>query len=198
MKKILSMIFFVLFAVTANVSAADNADYIWEFEGELPVEKILEAVNDEDDFDHSIYYMSKSDHKSLIFVCHGWVDNGEYGIVVNNADHYDYVAAVTEAIENWQRRGKLNVPFENVVLVACYSGYAPRVVQMPELGTRLIMAIDNKAPNGISEEFEEDGTLRGISLWRAVVPMSLGRGEKTRMSHGRRATEEETKKIFVP
>lgn len=143
MRKFLSITFALILSIvfaasTANArSVRDDYDLV-EFLN-VPVQKIVECVNPyTGELDHRIYQRQKSKFRSdndiegwfedmeLIVCCHS-VDtgNGSYMIAIMGQKRYDYVRAVEEALEYWERRGVLNVGYIRVILNTCFIGKAP-------------------------------------------------------------------------
>lgn len=201
-KKFLMLLTLLLFTFSTRVSAQNSSE--WEFDYEIPVTKIIDAKNSSGEFDHRVYYSQLGEVNALVIVCHGYYDaNGNYGVVINNGQHSDYINAISEAIGWWIQKGKLNCgSFEGVVLVACHTGFAPTVSHIPILDMNLVMVNNYKGENGIVEDFDRSGKVVGIKIFRRIntAPYALGvdNTSASRNSSKRLATQDEVSRIYVP
>ena len=170
-----------------------NDDYSWQLDCKLAVTPLVRGINSQREFDHNIYAYDNGNEQGLIVICHGGVDNGEYGILIGEQYRTDYVQAVEEALAYWTRKGSLqNAPFEFVVLTTCFSGYAQPESQMPIFNIILQMENDNKNKNSFFEANEDGQTM--LYLFRGT-PRSA---ESIVSDNGKRkATKEERAKMTV-
>lgn len=171
--------------------SGDN--YIWQLEHQLVVTPLVHGINSQKEFDHNIYVYNNGNEQGLIVICHGGVDNGEYGILIGEQYRTDYVQAIEEALAYWTRKGSLqNASFEFVVLTTCFSGYAQPESQMPIFNINLQMENDNKNMNAFFESDEDGQTV--LYLFRGT-PRSA---ESVAIDNGKRkATKEERAKMTV-
>lgn len=163
-KVFLSMLMFI-FANMMHAAAADE-DYILDYSFEAT--PVVRCVNN-GEFEHNIYYFASGNNKCLVVLCHGFVNNDGYGILMHNQYRHDYAQAVAESIAYWTSRGMLkNVgDFNYVFMNTCYAGYAQQTVRLPVYGINLERAIDYKGITAFSESPIGNGRVR-INLYRVV------------------------------
>ena len=185
----LSMLMFIFLNV-AHTSAESYDNYDWICDYEFPVTPVVRCVNN-GAFEHNIYYFSAGNNKCLVVLCHGFVNNDGYGILMHGQYRHDYAQAVAESIAYWTRRGMLkNVGnFDFVFMNTCYSGYAPKTTTLPIYGINLNLAFDHKDVTGFSERRTRNGQVI-LSLYRAIPKQS-----KTTRASGSLSKMLEDKKV---
>lgn len=156
-----------------SLKILSSNDYEFKEDVALQVTRLVNCVNQENEFDHKIYSYNQNGKRCLIVVCHGWSDGkNDYGALMHGKWRRDYVQATEESLAYWARKGNLrNAPFDFVILSTCYSGYASQENNMPIFDIKLYMANNNKDVNAYREEIGENG--RGIlHLYRGIPKSS--------------------------
>ena len=177
-----------------GIKALSGEDYDWQEELKIPVTTLLHCVNSQREFDHNIYAFENGNNKCLIVVCHGWVYENRYGILMDEQYREDYVQAVEESLAYWTRKSVLrNAPFDFILLTTCHSGYAPQSSRMPTFDIPLQMANDNKNMNAFLEDEENGQTF--LYIFRGTP--KTGNRASTDTSGKRAATKEERNKMTV-
>lgn len=159
----------------ASLKILASDDYEFKEDVALRVTRLVNCVNQQNEFDHKIYSYNQNGKKCLIVVCHGWSDGKkDYGALMHGAWRRDYVQATEESLAYWARKGNLkNAQFDFVILSTCYSGFATQQNDMPIFDIKLYMANNNKDINAYREEIDENG--RGIlHLYRGIPRASGG------------------------
>lgn len=158
----------------ASLQILASDDYEFKEDVALRVTRLVNCVNQQDEFDHKIYAYNQNGKKCLIVVCHGWSDGKkDYGALMHGAWRRDYVQATEESLAYWARKGNLkNAQFDFVILSTCYSGYATQENEMPIFDIKLYMANNNRDVNAYREELDENG--RGILHLYRGIPRSSG------------------------
>lgn len=167
----LSMLMFIFLNV-AHTSAESYDNYDWICDYEFQATPVVYCVNN-GAFEHNIYYFSAGNNKCLVVLCHGFVNNDGYGILMMNQYRHDYAQAVSESIAYWTRRGLLKDvgDFNYVFMNTCYSGYAPKSTTLPMYGINLNFAFDHKDITGFTERRLKNGQVM-LSLYRAIPKKS--------------------------
>lgn len=149
-------------------------DYEFKEDVALKVTRLVNCVNQQEEFDHKIYAYNQNGKKCLIVVCHGWSDGKkDYGALMHATWRRDYVQATEESLAYWARKGNLkNAQFDFVILSTCYSGFATQENDMPIFDIKLYMANNNRDINAYREELDENG--RGILHLYRGIPRSSG------------------------
>ncbi len=184
LKKLSVALLIILFFVTGkNVSAEE---YDWEKVFDFACKRLVNCVNPNGEWDHSVYYFANGDNKCLVVICHGFYDRKGYGIIMHNRYRYDYAQAVSESLAYWSRQGKLQCgPYNYVFMNTCYSGYAQQDTQLPMFNVNLHMAINFKGVTGYIENFDSNGNVNRISLWKCKLISTAADGG-TKSMHGLR------------
>ena len=201
-RKIFTFLAILLAMLSQNASAnIIGLSDVWKYDFDIPVTRVVDAINDSGGFDHRLYFSDVAGTNCLIVVCHGWHDaNDRYGITINNSQHYDYTHAIAEAVEWWHSKGILNPSdIEGVVLITCHTGFAPQTAEIPELGVKLVVINDYKGENGVVEQFDPDThEVIALSVYRKADPRypmkSRNRGTNIQ---DRKITQAESDRMMV-
>ena len=192
----------------ASLKILSSDDYEYKEDVALRVTRLVNCVNQQDEFDHKIYAYDQNGKRCLIVVCHGWSDGKkDYGALMYGQWRRDYVQATEESLAYWARKGNLrNAPFDFVILSTCYSGFATQQNDMPIFDIKLYMANNNRDINAYREELDENG--KGIlHLYRGIPKSSRSSysnstvasmiGETTNFADKPALTREELKEIQI-
>lgn len=162
--------------VTAGSASADVLNDRYDFPVNLLVYVPGENGNG---FDHIVCRFTDGDGKnSLLFVCHGSVDNKQqYRAHMGGKSATNYAWFVDNELLYHINRREIAYNFEKVYMLSCYSGYAPtQTVSMPNIKNptdnrpmELKMVLYSKNPEWFSLYFDNYGYARHIYLKEQIA-----------------------------
>ena len=202
-KIFLTNIFLLMIFIISNSTYAATAPPINEYY--FSCKRLVNYKGNAEIFDHKIYYFSEGENKCLVFICHGSVDsNGNYCAWLFGKPRHDYAQAIAETIAYWTKNGYLNCGAYNYIFMSsCHQGYAPKQTRMPVFDIDIAMASRCKGLTYHSEEFDANGNVIKLALWRDNDSSADLNKQSTNVSNTskgenlRYATDDEKAKLIV-